>query len=72
MVTIRTSLETIKAIVSIKCMKHTCNALATKKRLKNFTNNLNIERLGAVTHKICLYLEFVVVQKNVMLKYVRK
>ena len=41
-----------------------------KKELNNFINNTNIQRLGAVIHKICLYLEFI--QKNVTLEYVRK
>ena len=68
----RTALETIKAVISIKCMKNTQTALPTKKELKNFINNPNIQRLGAVIHQICLYLEFAVVQKNVTLEYVRK
>ena len=72
MITIRTPLETIKEVMSIKCMKHIWNALATKKRINNFINNLNTERLGAVCHKFCLYLEFVVARKNVTLKYGRK
>ena len=34
--TIRTALQTINAVILIKCIKHTWNALATKKKIREF------------------------------------
>ena len=46
----KNSIGTIKAVILMKCMKHKWDALVAKNELKNFINNPNIQRLGAVIH----------------------